>query len=144
MRSFSIPAVLALALSFTGCSWFEDPSPDNARVVVQGRAGGMVRLTTSSKFVSGVNELGVTRVVVFESDSLVRAVPFDAEFRIRGDNRFFAEARWIGQDVDSIRVRVYLDDRVVFDESGPLINGSPYRFVWTLNQAVTQLIEVIF
>jgi hypothetical protein len=135
--------VLVVALLASGCEWFEDPRPNEARLVIQGDAGKQVRLITSTKFVAAVNEAGQTRVVLFQADTVFTTLPIDRSITIGGDERFFAETARLDSDLQAVRMQVFLDRNKRFDEDGPLIAGSPYRFVYTFNQQVTQDIVVI-
>ena len=133
----------AASLLLSACGWFEDPAPNEARLVVQGEAGKTVRLIVSSKFVAAVNEQGQTRVVIFEADTLVTTLPYDMVYTIEEDQRFFAEAARLDDDLQTVRMQVFLDQRKQFDEGGALLLGAPYRFVYTFNQAITRDIVVI-
>ncbi|MGH7466608.1 MAG: hypothetical protein ACRENP_01345 [Longimicrobiales bacterium] len=134
--------VLAAGL-LAGCDWFEDRTPEEVRVVIKGDAGKQVRLITSTRFVAAVNEIGQTRVVIFESDTTVITLPHDRVYSLRGDPRFFAEAARQDADFQSLRMEVYVDRRKEFDEGGPLTAGQPYRFLFTFNQQITREIVVI-
>jgi hypothetical protein len=135
--------VVATALVAGGCGLLEDPSPEEARLVVHGDAGKPVRLIISTKFVAAVDELGRTRVVIFEADTLVTTLPYESAYTIEEDQRFFAEAARLDSDLESVRMEVYVDRRKQFEEGGMLLAGQPYRFVYTFNQRMTQEIVVI-
>jgi hypothetical protein len=134
---------LAAVSLLAGCSWFEDPSPEEARLVISGDAGKQIRLITSTRFVAAVNEQGVTRVVILESDTVVVTLPHDQTYSMRGDQRFFVETSRTDADFQSVRMEVFVDRRKQFDEGGPLVEGQPYRYVYTFNQPVTREIVVI-
>ncbi|MGH7501618.1 MAG: hypothetical protein ACREL7_07650 [Longimicrobiales bacterium] len=138
-----LPVLLALGLG-AGCDWFDDPSPEEARVVIDGDAGTTITLIASSKFVAGVNELGVTRVEILESDTILTSLPFDRTFDIRGDYRFFVQASRLDADVGSLRMQVFVDEDREFDEAGSLLADAPFRFVYQFNQFLTDVIEVEF
>jgi len=138
-------AVLLLALAVGGgCSWFEDPSPEEARVLISGDPAAPIELIVSSRFVAGVNEDGLTRVVIIESDTILTALPFDRKFDIRGDYRFFAQAARRDADIGSMRMQVFIDSRQEFDADGPLVVDGPFRFVFQFNQFLTDAIDVVF
>ncbi|MEX2285059.1 MAG: hypothetical protein WEE89_21415 [Gemmatimonadota bacterium] len=135
--------LLVTAFLSGGCGWFEDPRPNDARLVVEGDAGKQVRLITSTRFVSAVNELGQTRVILIEADTAFVTLPIDQTYTIGGDERFFAETSRLDADLETVRMQVFLDRNKRFDEDGPLLTGQPYRFVYTFNQPVTREIVVI-
>jgi uncharacterized protein (UPF0248 family) len=133
----------AAGLLMGGCGMFEDPTPQQARLVIEGEAGKQVRLIVSTKFVAAVNEEGQTRVVIFQSDTLLTTLPHHRIVSIREDQRFFVEAARSETDLQALRMEVYVDSRKQYDEDGPLVANQPFRFVYSFNQAVTRIIEVI-
>jgi hypothetical protein len=134
--------LLLLGLA-AGCDWFKDPSPREARVVIDGAAGPTIVLIASSKFVAGVNDIGVTRVEIITSDTIVTSLPFDRTFNIEGDYRFFIQAARMDADVGSFRMQVFVNEDRKFDEGGSLAD-TPYRFVFQFNQFLTDIIDVTF
>ena len=136
--------MLAVAALVAGaCSWFDDQVPNEARVVIEGEAGKTVRLIVSTKFLAGVNELGQTRVEIFQSDTIVTTLPYERVYTIEDDQRFFAETARLDADLQNVRMQVFVDDRRQFDEVGALLPGQPYRFVYMFNQALTRDIVVL-
>lgn len=136
--------LLLAALTPGGCDWFENPTPDDAKVSIEGEAGKQVRLIVSTKFVATVNQDGQTRVVVFEADTTLITLPYEATYHIEEDQRFFAETARLDTDLQTVRMQVFVDSRKRFDEGGPLLEGGrPYRFVYMFNQAITRDVVVI-
>jgi hypothetical protein len=143
MRRTVFLLLFALGLA-AGCDWFNDPSPREARVVIDGAAGPTIVLIASSKFVAGVNDVGVTRVEIIQSDTIVTSLPFDRTFNIEGDYRFFIQAARLDADVGSFRMQVFVNEDRKFDEGGSLLEDAPYRFVFQFNQFLTDVIDVTF
>jgi hypothetical protein len=141
--SMRMTLLLSMAL-VAGCDWFSDPTPEEARVLISGSAGSTVELIVSSKFVAGVNDAGLTRVEIFESDTITTTLPFDRTFSIRGDYKFFAQAARTTADISSFRMEVFIDADREFDETGPLLAEAPFRFVFQFNQFLTDNIDVVF
>jgi hypothetical protein len=135
--------LVAVSLLTSGCAWFDDPSPEEARVFITGDPGKQVRLIISTRFVASVNEQGITRVVIIEADTTLITLPHDHVYSIGEDQRFFVEAARQDADFQSLRMEVYIDSRRQFEEGGPLLTDQPYRFVYTFNQAITREIVVI-
>jgi hypothetical protein len=135
--------VCPLAL-VAGCALFEDPTPNEARVVIDGSTGATVRVVTSTEFVAGVNELRVTRVVILASDTVVATLPFQRSYDIGTNHQFFIEASRMNADVATFRMQVYVDEDKEFDQGGTLIVGAPFRFVYQFNKFLTDAIEVVF
>jgi hypothetical protein len=127
-----------------GCDLLLDnPEPETARLVISGDAGKPVRLITSTEFVAAVNDVGVTRVEIFVADTVITTLPYERVYDIERDHRFLVEASWIDTDLEQVNVQVYLDEKKQFDQGGLLMEGQPYRFVYTFNQAVTQDIVLL-
>lgn len=139
----SVRAVLlALAMGSGACGWFDDPSPDEARLVVESDAATPVRVVVSLRFVAGETEVGDTQVEVFQADTFDVTPPFDRTFGIREEQRFFAEVSRLEED-GRVRVRVYLDGDERFNDTGGLAEEGPFRFVFLFNQIVSRNIEVL-
>lgn len=132
-----------VALLLAGCGLVEDLTPDEATLVVEGEAGKEVRIIVSTDFVAAVTEEGITRVVILTSDTLVTTLPYRHSYRIQETQRFYAEAARLDTDLESVHMEVAIDDRVQFAEGGVLLEGQPYRFVYTFNQAITREILVL-
>lgn len=136
--------VLILASALAGaCGWFDEPAPDRARLVIEGEAGKEIRIIVSTRFVAAVNEIGQTRVVLFQADTIVATLPYETVYTIGEDQRFFSETARLEADLQSIRVQIYLDNRKEFDQGGQLLLDQPYRFVYTFNQPVTRDVVVL-
>jgi hypothetical protein len=141
MRATSL-AWAALAV-VSGCSLGVDPSPNRARLMIEGDAGKAVRLIISTEFVAAVNESGQTRVVIIKSDTVQVTLPYQKEYNIEEQQRFFVETARSAEDLQSVHMQVFVDSRKQFDESGALISGQPYRFIYTFNQLITRDIVVV-
>lgn len=142
MKRLRILAVLA-ALTGSGCELFENPAPDEARLIVEGDTGKMVRVIVSTKFVAAIQPDGRTRVAIFEADTFFTRLPFNRTYDIEADQRFFAETSWLESDLQTVKMQVFVDRRKQFDEAGVLTDGRPYRFAYTFNQPITRELEVI-
>ena len=142
MKRLAVLAAVA-SLVVNSCGWFDDPSPEQARVFINGDPGKQIRLIISTRFVAAVNEQGITRVVIIEADTALITLPHDRVYSIQEDQRFFVEAARMDADFQSVRMEVYIDSRKQFEEGGPLLTDQPYRFVYTFNQAITREIVVI-
>jgi hypothetical protein len=135
--------LVSASLLAGGCGLLTDPSPDEARLVVQGEAGKAVRLIISTEFVAQVDENQQTRIVLIKADTLITTLPYENAYGIEDDQRFYAETARLDDDLGSVHMQVFIDQRNVFDEDGTLLESEPYRFVYTFNQAVTREIVVL-
>jgi hypothetical protein len=135
---------IAAAATIGGCGLLDPPVPDEARVVIEGPAGARARLLTSTRFVAGLAEDGGTRVVIVRSDTVEVDLPFESRHAIRADQRFFVQAEPLDEGVSGFRMRVFLDDRAEFDETGLLRTDAPFRFVYTFNQRWASVTDVVF
>ena len=136
-------ALVAVLGVVSGCGLADDPSPNRARLTIEGDAGKQVRLIVSTEFVAAVNESGITRVVIIKSDTVQVTLPYQREYNIEAQGRFFAETARSAEDLASVHMQVFVDSRKQFDESGKLISGQPYRFIYTFNQPITREVVVI-
>ena len=136
-------ASLSALLFIAGCGWFDDPSPNRARLLIDGDAGKTVRLIVSTQFVAAVNETGQTRVVIIKSDTVQVTLPYTKEYNIEDHQQFFAETARSAEDLQALHMQVYVDSKKQFDESGALRSGQPYRFVYTFNQLLTSDVVVV-
>lgn len=132
--------LLAVAALVTGC--LEDPSPKRARVLVTGEAGKTVRVTVSSDFVATQNEAGQARIVVSSSEQVAATLPFDKTFNIEEAQQIFAEAARIDTDVDNLRMQVYIDGKIRYDDGGPL-RSRPFRFLYMFNRPPVSDVTVL-
>ena len=135
--------LLSASVLAAGCDWFENPAPEEARLVIEGEAGSIVRVIVSTRFLAAVNDRGQTRVEIFESDTIVTTLPYERVYSIEDDQRFFAETSRLDADLANLRMQVFVDDRRQFDEVGALLASRPYRFVYTYNQPLTRDILVL-
>lgn len=133
-----------MLVSGSGCNWFDDLRPVEARVTVDGDPGARVQVITSSKFVAGVTEAGITRVNVISSDTAYPALPFDATFEINADQQFLVRVSRFQEDLDTVQVRVFVNDDRKFNEGGALLSDAPYQFLYTFNRQITDIIDVVF
>jgi hypothetical protein len=131
------------ALAAWGCGAFEDITPENAFLRVDGPAGTEVQVVTSRQFVAGVNEVGVTQVRVFLADTVVQTLPVDMVVDISVEQRLYVELLPVGVDRVTVQVRVDVDDRSQVNESGDIVDVEPWRFVYLFNQVTTRIIDVV-
>lgn len=138
--------VVSMLLLFAGsaCNWLDDPSPDEARLMIDGPAGTRVHLITSTKLLAAVGTDGVTKVEVFEADTTSALLPFESTYSIRDDQAFLALASHLDANLETMRMRVFLDGTEEFDETGPLEEGIDYRFVYAFNQRITPVVDITF
>lgn len=146
MKSISwfigIAAVVAVG---GGCEIFEERTAENIFFRMDGTSGGMVSVIYSKQFVAGVDELGVTRLEIFRSDTAVHALPFDTVIDIRVERQIFIQAEPLNTtDTLSVDAQVDVDDRSLYDESGQLYPTIPWRFLYRFNHRFTDVIEVVF
>ena len=136
-------AAVAL-VTIAACDIFDDPTPRNILFEMSGEAGQQVRIITSTQFVAGVNEFGVTRVQVVRSDTVLHDVPFTQATNIAVDRRWFVQAESLGSDTLEVHVIVDVDDRNLVNEAGGIFPNDPWHFVYAFNQFLTRDVDVAF
>lgn len=139
-------AVLALGFVIlvvaSACEAFKDQTPTHIFFEVRGEAGTEVNVIYSTQFIAGVDEVGVTGVQVFGSDTVRHTLPIDTVFNIAIDRQWLViilppeEGGW---DLD---VLVDVDDRNLLAETGGVFAGTPWTFVYMFNRQLTRIIEV--
>lgn len=135
--------VAAALLLQGGCGFFDNPTPSEARLTVTGESGAEVRIVTSKKFVATQQTGDQVKAELLAADTLVRTLPFDTVYDIRGDLRFYARIDTVGSTVPSgFRLRVALDEEVRYDQEGSLV-ARVFRFLYVFNQAILTDGEVL-
>lgn len=142
IRNVWMVAAALLVAPTAACDWFDDPSPDEARVSLDGPAGQQVEVLLSKQFITGITTDGITQIELFDADTLVRALPFDTVVSIRQEQRFFA--RTVDADTVStqVRMQVFIDGSSRYDEQR-FVNVDQLLFVFTFNQPITSFIELL-
>lgn len=138
---FLLAAVGALAVG--ACGFFEDLTPETLFFTLSGPAGTQVEVVYSTQFNAGVNEVGVTEVQVFLSDTVVHTLPIDTVFDISVDRRWFVQVTPLAVEQASVQARVDVDDRRLLDESGLILQAEPWRYAYLFNQTVTRTIDIV-
>lgn len=136
-------ALLALAVALSGCDIFQDQTPDFVSFRMTGAAGSVVSIVYSTEFISAVNEVGVTQLQMFASDTVTHTLPIDTIIDVRINRQIYLEALAGPADTVTVDVEVDVDDRRIFDDSGKLFPDVPWQFLYGYNRPVTQVIEVI-
>lgn len=138
----AVAASFLVALAFGACDWFEDPSPDVIRITLEGDARPFV-VITSTEFFATSDELGDLSAEVFVADTVRSALPFDRNWNIKEEQRFYMFAFPADSATVTVRVQVFLDDDQAVDntvEAGP---GNPIRYMYLFNQHVLQDFELL-
>lgn len=133
---------LFCAVLIAGCDWFEDPSPEQARISLDGTPGDMVEILLSTQFVTGITTEGTTQVELFDPVTLTRALPFDTVLNIRSQQRLFVRTIDADSVSSTVRMQVFIDGDRKYDEEES-VNLRQLLFVFTFNQPVTSFIELI-
>ncbi|MGD8319496.1 MAG: hypothetical protein PVJ02_03555 [Gemmatimonadota bacterium] len=138
--------MLAAVLSgLPGCGQiFDNPTPNNVFLTVAGQAGRQVEIVTSSQFLAGVDERGVTTIRIFGSDTMYAVLPVDTVFDISVDRRWFVQLTPTDSTQATYQVRVDVDDRNQVNETGVVYANDPWRYAYMFNQQLTRSVDVVF
>lgn len=143
LRAGALLALTTLLMPLGGCDFFlEDPTPDEARVELSGNGSEQVRLLLSKNFLTARSETGETTVELLEADTVIVAPPFERTFDIRDERQFFAQARAADTVATSVRVRVFLDGEMRFDQSRDVLQ-EPLQFLYLFNRPILSDVEVL-
>ncbi|MGI9627462.1 MAG: hypothetical protein ACR2QM_11550 [Longimicrobiales bacterium] len=136
--------MVLMGIVLGGCGWFEDPTPESVRVVIDGTPGDSLRVVTSTVFVAAENESGQTTVNTLTADTATWVLPVDRMFDIRGDNRFLLLAL-PGDSTLSIPIQanIQIDARTPFASNVDVTQGNPLLFLFLFNQEVLSDFELI-
>lgn len=137
-------AGIALAVALYGCGVFSDQTPSAIAFRMTGDDGKQVRIIYSKRFVAGQTEVGITRVNVFGSDTVLYTLPFDTLIDISMERRWFVQAESIEDDTLAVNVVVDVDDRNLVREFGGIFPNESWNFVYAYNHVVTTSLEVEF
>lgn len=132
---------IALVAIGSSCSLFQDQSPEFLSFQLDGSPGEQVLAIYSTAFVAGVNEVGVTEVRIFSSDSVLATLPIDTTFNIAVNQQFFVQIEPV--DTVDVGARVDIDGRNILDSEGFIFPEAPWRYVYQFNQLLTELVEVV-
>ncbi len=122
-----------------------DPTPDEARLVLEGDADAQVELLVSKVFLTARNEVGDLRLQIIGADTLAVSPPFDETFDIREEQQFFARATAADTTVaTNVRMQVFVDGDPEYDESRDL-REEFLQFLFLFNRRVlrTDDLEVL-
>ena len=133
----------AVLASVTACEIFGDQAPENISFRMSGSDGQVVTVIYSQEFVAGVDELNVTQVEVFVSDTVMHVLPIDTIINISLERRFFVLVATAPTDTVVVDVRIDVDGRGLVNTSGGIFPDVPWRYVYQYNQLFTDVIEVI-
>ncbi len=145
LRFGVIGGLLLASVIAAGCDWFEDPSPEFVRVIIDGDAGTMLRIRATTELLAAENEQGQLSVQLFDVVDDTVTLPFDRMWNIDVENRFLIQADVVeAQDSLSVRLRVWVDDRSVHSSQPQVTGETPALFLYLFNQQILNDVNVIF
>lgn len=144
MRRFAGAMAAAAMLVAGACEIFEDGTPNRIFFEMEGEAGLRAKVIYSRDFVAGIDEMGVTHVQVFSSDTVLHTLPFDTTMSIADEQQWFVQAETLAGDTLAVTVTVDVDDRNLVSRSGGIFPDIPFRYVYVYNQVLTDNVDVTF
>lgn len=144
-RTKLFAAVLGAAFLSTGCSLFEDPTPETISIQITGSTGTPVLAIYSQVFVAGVNrETDITEVRLSGADSVMQTLPIDTIINIRTSRQLFLQVETMPTDTANVSVRVDINSRNILNRTGFIFPDVPFRYVYQFNRPLTDVVEVVF
>ena len=144
-RAKLLSAVLAAVVASTGCSIFEDPTPETISIQITGSTGTPVLAIYSQVFVAGVNrETDITEVRLSGADSVMQTLPIDTIINIRASRQLFLQVETMPTDTANVSVRVDINSRNILNRTGFIFPDVPFRYVYQFNRPLTDVVEVVF
>lgn len=117
---------LGLALGMlSGCSLFGEDPPEEARLLVEGQAGGAARLIVSNNFLSqrqpitdadGFFVRDTVVVLLIEADTLAVTLPYDQTYDIRRHRQFYARVARTSAATEEMLARLLIDGEARAEE----------------------------
>ena len=143
-RTTRLIGVAAVLLAAGACEIFEDRTPKQIFFQMDGPPGAVVRVLYSKQFVAGVDELGVTRLRIFQADTVMHVLPIDTVIDVRIERRLYIQAQSAAEgDTLSVDAQVDVDDRNLYDNTGKLYPTFPWRFLYHFNHRYTDNIDIV-
>jgi len=138
----ALGASFLTVLAFGACDWFEDPAPDVIRITLEGDTRQFL-VITSTEFFATSDEQGDLTAQVFVSDTIRGPLPFDRNWNIKEEQRFYMFAVPADSTTVTVRVQVFLDDEQAVDNTVQAGPGNPILYMYLFNQHVLQDFELL-
>ena len=98
---------------------------------------------TSTEFFATNDEQGDLAAEIFVSDTIRGPLPFDRNWNIKEEQRFYLLAVPADSATVTVRVQVFLDDEQAVDNTVQAGPGNPIRYMYLFNQHVLQDFELL-
>jgi len=145
MRRFAVALGAAAVLLAGACEIFEDGTPTQIFFGMESEEGGLqARVIYSKDFIAGVDEMGITHVQVFSSDTVLHTLPIDTVINIAAEQQWFVQAETLAGDTLAVNVVVDVDDRNLVSRFGGIFPDEPFLYVYVYNQVLTESVDVTF
>lgn len=145
MRRFAGALAAAVVLVVAACEIFDDGAPRQILFEMDGDEGGLRAMAIYSRnFVAGVDEMGVTHVQVFSSDTVLHTLPIDTVIDIADEQQWFVQVETLAGDTLAVNVLVDVDGRTLVSRFGGIFPDEPFRYVYVFNQRLTESVDVTF
>ena len=144
MRLIVGALLAAVAFAATACEIFEDGRPSQISFQMEGEAGLQAKVIYSRDFVAGIDEMGVTHVQVFSSDTVLHTLPIDTVMSIAAEQQWFVQAESLAGDTLAVTVTVDVDSRNLVSRFGGIFPSQPWRYVYVFNQHLSESLDVSF
>ena len=144
MRLIAGVLLAAVAFAATACEIFEDGTPSQIFFQMEGEAGLRAKVIYSRDFVAGIDEMGVTHVQVFSSDTVLHTLPIDTVMGIAAEQQWFVQAESRAGDTLAVTVTVDVDSRNLVSRFGGIFPNQPWRYVYVFNQQLSESLDVTF
>lgn len=120
-----------------GCDFITgDPTPEEARVVLEGEPGTEVDVLMSKNFITAQREDGELLVEVLASQIETVTLPFTQTFDIEEEQQFLARAMPADSTLPTtVRMQVFVDGDSKFDLSRD-VRDEPLQFIFLFNRPI--------
>jgi len=128
-------SAIVLALAPSACGFDDTPTREEARVVLEGETDAPVQIVLSREFIQTQNEFGQRSIALFSADTAIVTPPFSRTMNIRNQQRFFARAEAADTVPTPVRMQVFLDGDLEFDQMRDL-RDQRLQFSFQFNQQI--------
>ncbi|MCS7082737.1 MAG: hypothetical protein N2561_04845 [Bacteroidetes bacterium] len=128
MRRWMGLVLVVMGWGLGGCSLLEHEGPKTVRLRLEGDGAARLQLVTSLKFLAqrqpvygpgGVIVRDTLLVLLLEADTTRPTIPLERQFDISQTRQIFIRVERQNPELDNLRMRVWIDDRLDYDATPP-------------------------
>nr|BCX00159.1 MAG: hypothetical protein KatS3mg041_0205 [Bacteroidota bacterium] len=128
VRAMRAGIILLFLWGLLGCNILQHEGPKTIRLRIEGAQQAQLQLVTSLKFLAqrqpiydaaGIIVRDTLIVMLLEADTTEPAIPLEKRFDISQARQIFIRVERRNPEVDNLRMRVWVDNRLDYDVTPP-------------------------